>query len=213
MQKAIEHLNVDCLEKVFSYLPTSDLLTVEKVSPEWNLAAKLAWRRYKTLNIRGVPTIREIKQIVEKASDHIRTLNLEESRYTDPILKELSGHLPRVERIIFSKLLVVTDQQVLEIITNSKNLEKLTNKDNIINVMRWGAKLRLADVTVEAVNRYLEFENDMIFSEYDFYRLLEELEHSERIFLRTHYPWAFENHELNIKYRRLIKKRIQREIL
>ena len=181
-------------------MKTTDLLTVENVSLKWSSIARLAWRSHKILNISGVPNVHETKEILDRAGKYIKTLNLQEYTHTDQTLELISGYLPRLEKMIFSNRMTITDRQLLKIFSNLENMHQLVDASNVVDVMRLGSKLRLHSMTALAVTIFLEVEDDDLFSECDTLNLLEQLQRSERIFLRSHYPWTFRDFRLNLAH-------------
>ena len=154
MQKGIEILNNDCLEHIFLYLKTTDLLTVENVSLKWSSIARLAWRSHKILNISGVPNVHETKEILDRAGKYIKTLNLQECTHTDQTLELVSGYLPRLEKMIFSNRMTITDRQLLKILSNLESMHQLVDASNVVDVMRLGSKLRLHSMTAHSQSPY-----------------------------------------------------------
>ena len=60
-----------------------------------------------------------------------------------------------------------------------------------MEVIHCAAKLMLAEATVIAINRFLDYNDEGLYDEYDIFKLLKEMDHSERIFFRVYYNWNF----------------------
>ena len=84
----------------------------------------------------------------------------------------------------------------------------LINENNIINIMRWASKLHLKTPLAQAALKALQLEGNNLINEKEIFDLLMELQHSERILLRSYYPWSFSDNELNIKSNRMITKEL-----
>ena len=200
-------MNHDCLRLIFLYLSPTDLLSVERVSLDWKIAARSTWSSFRKLNMRDICNEQKPKRILRRANNYVRILNLQGCKYNEDELEKISGYFPNLNKIIFNDNQIVTEHSLLKVLKNYKNMYDLIKRNNIINIMRWGSKLRLKFLVNTAAIKFKRLERKKLISDKEIFNLIKhELDHSERIFLTTYYYWAFHDETLNIAYDELIKK-------
>ena len=204
-------LDDDCLRQIFLYLPPTDLLMIEEVSPHWRSVALSTWSSFKILNIKSVYDTPHFNKIIGRAGKYITTLNLDECKDREVILNNISGHLPNLTKIKFNEDIIITDQQLIKVFSNYKIMHELINENNIINIMRWASKLRLDTPLARATLKVLELQGENLIREKEIFDLLIELQHSKRILLRSYYCWSFSDNEFNTICNRIIAKELYRK--
>ena len=160
------------------------------------------------MNIKSVCDTQHLNKIIKRAGKYITTLNLNGYKNREVILRYISGRLPKLTKIKFNEKIIIRDQKLTQIFGNYKIIRGLINENNIINIMRWASKLHLKTPLAQAALKALQLEGNNLINEKEIFDLLMELQHSERILLRSYYPWSFSDNELNIKSNRIIAKEL-----
>lgn len=185
----MQNLNDDCLREIFLHLPPMDLLKVANVCHRWNSIALITWSSFRTLNMKDIPNVQILNNILRRVDSYVRVLNFKGCKNQEKSLKIISGNFSNLDRMEFDKEISIENRQLLQIFGNYKVIKNFINEDNILNVMRLGAKLMLHGPVFEATIKSVELEAEGLIKEWEVADLLGELESSPREFLSMYYNW------------------------
>ena len=206
MQKGVDKLCDDCQWQIILQLSPSDLLAVKNLCKRWNSVAQITWRAMKVLRVKEVEQNNLLDKIAARAGRHVKILSFEGCERINQSLDNIFGLFHNLDRMEFNFRKRLEDKRMLPIFANQRELPELIDATNVMEVIHCAAKLMLAEAKVIAINRFLDFNDEVIFNEYDIFELLKEMGHSERIFSRVYDNWNFFDEELSDQYDMMIKK-------
>lgn len=143
----INDLNTECLLKIFSYLPYSDLLKVEKVCEKWLDLAETCWWNVRTLDSdeqrmsdcgKSPMTTHVVKKIIKRAQKRLLEIRLKSYPY-DYIIKS------NIQQTIAHWCPFLQVLKLSTITCTEKGMEILAKKCRLLKVIELSSIVRLMD--------------------------------------------------------------------